>query len=76
MDEKSLLGSYSASVEIQQEAADLVLSGYKSGFDLTPLITHRFPLEQAVEAIEFASHPHPDSLKVVIQPTQPAGAAQ
>jgi L-iditol 2-dehydrogenase len=70
MDEKQLLGSYSASVEIQDEAAQLVLDGYKSGFDLTPLISHSFPLEQAVEAIELASHPRADSLKIVIQPQQ------
>jgi L-iditol 2-dehydrogenase len=68
MDEKSLLGSYSASVEIQDEAAQLVLGGYKNGFDLTPLISHRFPLERAVEAIELASRPRADSLKIVIQP--------
>jgi L-iditol 2-dehydrogenase len=48
----------------------LVLDGYKSGFDLTPLISHSFPLEQAVEAIELASHPRADSLKIVIQPQQ------
>ena len=68
MDEKQLLGSYSASVEVQAEAAHLVLDGYKSGFDLTPLISHRFPLEQAAAAIELASHPQANSLKVVLQP--------
>ena len=68
MDEKSLLGSYSASVEIQDEGVQQVLQGYHSGFDLTPLISHRFSLEQAAEAIQFASQPRPDSLKIVIQP--------
>ncbi|HEX4022496.1 MAG TPA: zinc-dependent dehydrogenase [Acidobacteriaceae bacterium] len=68
MDEKSLLGSYSASVEIQEEGARQVLQGYRNGFDLTKLISHRFPLEQAAEAIEFASQPKPDSMKIVIQP--------
>jgi L-iditol 2-dehydrogenase len=67
MDEKTLLGSYSASVAVQAEAAQLVLDGYNSGFDLTPLISHRFPLEQAAEAIALASQPHPDSMKVFIQ---------
>ena len=47
MDEKSLLGSYSASVDVQAEGVQLVLRGYHSGFDLTRLISHRFPLEQA-----------------------------
>src|SRR5262245_6402700 len=65
MDEKTLLGSYSASVDLQQENVSLV---FESGIDFTPLITHRFRLEQAVEALQMASHPGPDSLKIVIQP--------
>lgn len=68
MDEKTLLGSYSASVEIQDEGAALVFGGYRNGFDLTQLISHRFTLEQAVEAIELASHPKADSMKIMIQP--------
>jgi len=76
MDEKTLLGSYSASVEIQQEVANLVFDGYKSGFDLTRLISHRFSLEQAAEAIAFASQPHKDSMKVVIQPGFAKGGAR
>ena len=76
MDEKTLLGSYSASVEIQEEAATFVLDGYRSGFDLTRLISHRFPLEQAAEAIALASHPHKDSMKVVIQPGFAKGGAR
>ncbi len=65
VDEKTLMGSYSASVDIQDETVDFVFSGE---MDLSGLISHRFPLEQAVEAIELASNPHPDSMKVVIQP--------
>lgn len=68
MDEKSLLGSYSASVEIQEDGVEQVFAGYRAGFDLTTLISHRFTLEQAPEAIALASHPRPDSLKIVIQP--------
>lgn len=68
MDEKMLLGSYSASVEIQDEGANLVFEGYSNGFDLTRLISHRFPLEGAVEAIEVASNPTAASMKVFIQP--------
>ena len=68
MDEKALMGSYSASVEIQDEGASLVFDGYKTGFDLTQLISHRFPLEQAVEAIEVASNPTAASMKIFIQP--------
>jgi L-iditol 2-dehydrogenase len=65
MDEKALLGSYSASVDLQEESVRLAFSG---GIDFARLITHRFPLRQAVEALRLASHPGPDSLKVVIQP--------
>ena len=68
MDEKDLLGSYSASVEIQDEGAQLVFDGYKNGFDLTQLISHRFSLEEAVEAIEIASNPKASSMKIFIEP--------
>lgn len=65
MDEKTLLGSYSASVDIQDETVDFVFNG---GVDLTGLISHRFPLEQAVAAINLAADPQPDSMKIVLQP--------
>jgi len=65
VDEKMLLGSYSASVDLQVENVELVFSGK---IDFTRLITHKFPLERAVEALELAAHPGPESMKVVIQP--------
>ncbi len=68
VDEKTLMGSYSASIDVQDEVARLALEGYTAGFDLTRLISHRFPLEQAAEAIAFASKPKPDSMKVMIEP--------
>lgn len=68
MDEKTLLGSYSASVEFQQEGANIVFDGYRKGFDLTRLISHRFSIDQAAEAIHVASHPTATSLKVMIEP--------
>ncbi|MDR3792877.1 MAG: zinc-dependent dehydrogenase [Terracidiphilus sp.] len=74
MDEKSLIGSYSSSFDILDEVIELVLGGYRKGFDLTRLISHRFPLEQAVEAIEIASHPQADSMKIMIEPESGAGA--
>jgi len=67
MDEKSLLGSYSSSIDVQQEVADLVFGGYRNGFDLTRLISHRFPLEEAVEAIHLASNPSPNTMKIMIE---------
>jgi L-iditol 2-dehydrogenase len=68
MDEKTLMGSYSASVAIQDEVSKLVLDGARNGFDLTQLISHRFSIEDAVAAIDLASNPQPDSMKIVIQP--------
>jgi L-iditol 2-dehydrogenase len=74
MDEKTLLGSYSASTAIQPEVEELVLGGYRTGFDLTQLISHRFPLEEAVQAIAVASSPQADSMKIMIEPVLGAGA--
>jgi L-iditol 2-dehydrogenase len=74
MDEKTLLGSYSSSFEILDEVTDLVFGGYKNGFDLTQLISHRFQMEQAVEAIEIASHPKGNSMKIMIEPIFGAGS--
>jgi L-iditol 2-dehydrogenase len=69
MDEKTLMGSYSSSVAINDAVAELVFSGYRDGtFDLTKLISHRFSIEDSVAAIDLASHPQADSLKIVIQP--------
>jgi L-iditol 2-dehydrogenase len=73
MDEKTLLGSYSASADILDEVVGLVFGGYREGFDLTQLISHRFPLERAVEAIEIASHPTAASMKIMIEPVPGAG---
>jgi L-iditol 2-dehydrogenase len=76
MDEKTLLGSYSASTAIQTEVEELVLGGYGKGFDLTQLISHRFPLEEAVKAIEVASHPQADSMKIMIEAVPGGGSEQ
>ncbi|HEV2022554.1 MAG TPA: zinc-dependent dehydrogenase [Terriglobales bacterium] len=65
VDEKTLLGSYSASVDLQEESVRFV---FGQEMDLVRLITHRFPLDRAVEALELAAHPQPDSMKVVVQP--------
>src|SRR5438045_4514843 len=65
VDEKTLIGSYSASVDLQQGSVDLVM---RKEMDLERLISHRFPLAQAVEAFHLAVNPQPDSMKIVIQP--------
>jgi L-iditol 2-dehydrogenase len=65
VDEKTLLGSYSASVDLQEESVRFVMN---REMDLERLISHRFPLESGVEALKLAAHPQPDSMKIVIQP--------
>jgi L-iditol 2-dehydrogenase len=68
MDEKTLMGSYSASVAIQQEGIDLVFEGYRSGkLDLTKLISHRFSLAEAADAVDLAAHPVAESMKIVLK---------
>ncbi len=74
VDEKTLLGSYSSSFGILDEVTETVFGGYGTGFDLTQLISHRYPMEKAVEAIEVASHPKPDSMKIMIEPFLGMGA--
>jgi L-iditol 2-dehydrogenase len=64
VDEKTLLGSYSASVELQEESVRFVMG---REMDLARLISHRFPLSNSVEALHLAAHPQPDSMKIVIQ---------
>jgi L-iditol 2-dehydrogenase len=65
VDEKSLLGSYSASVDLQRESEQFVLG---REMDMERLISHRFPLNEAVQALQLAAHPQADSMKIVIQP--------
>lgn len=74
VDEKTLLGSYSSSFPILSEVTGLVFGSYRNGFDLTQLISHRFPLEEAVAAIDLASHPQAGSMKIMIEPVPGAGA--
>jgi L-iditol 2-dehydrogenase len=69
VDEKTLLGSYSASVDIQDEALRLVFEGYGQGYDLSRLVSHRFPLSEAVEALALASEPKATSMKIMIEGT-------
>jgi L-iditol 2-dehydrogenase len=69
VDEKTLMGSYSASVEVQDEALGLVFDGYAEGYDLTRLVSHRFPLADAVAAVAIASEPKATSMKIVIEGT-------
>jgi L-iditol 2-dehydrogenase len=63
VDEKDLLGSYSSDFTLQREVARLVFS---RRLDVRQLISHRFPLEQTAAAVQLASEPTEDSLKIVV----------
>lgn len=63
IDEKEILGSYSAAVDIQEAAAELVL---KKQLPVMEIVTHRFPLAQIQEALELAAHPTSESLKILV----------
>jgi L-iditol 2-dehydrogenase len=63
--ERTLCGSYSASVDIQKESADLVFSG---ALPVEQLVSHRFALNRIHEGIERAMHPDEVSLKIVVNP--------
>jgi len=65
VDEKTLVGSYSASVDLQEESIRFVM---QREMELERLVSHRFPLAQSTEALELAAHPQPSSMKIVIQP--------
>jgi len=65
VDEKTVLGSYSSSVDISDEVARLVFSGK---VDVGPLISHRLPLDRVEEAFDLAAHPTPKSLKILVTP--------
>lgn len=65
MGERTLLGSYSASVDLQKESADLVFSG---ALPVSRLITHHVPLGEIHQGIQRALQPDEVSLKVVVSP--------
>ncbi|HXU21458.1 MAG TPA: zinc-binding dehydrogenase, partial [Verrucomicrobiae bacterium] len=63
IEEKEILGSYSASLDEQEESSALVFS---RKLPLAQLISHRFPLERIADALDLAAHPKQDTLKVAI----------
>jgi L-iditol 2-dehydrogenase len=65
VEEKEILGSYSAAVDRQDEAAQLV---FTRRLPVRELISHLISLEEMNRALHLAAHPVADSLKVVIQP--------
>jgi L-iditol 2-dehydrogenase len=65
MGERMLFGSYSASIDLQKESAELVFSG---ALPVGDLVSHSFPLDQIRSGIELALHPEPKSLKIIVHP--------
>jgi L-iditol 2-dehydrogenase len=63
VEEKEIIGSYSASIDDQAESARLV---FERRLPVQEMISHRFPLEHIAEAIHEAAHPADTTLKVVI----------
>ena len=63
IDEKEILGSYSAAVDIQQAAADLVLN---RKLPVMEIVTHHFPLARIQEGLDLAVKPTAESLKILV----------
>ncbi len=63
VEEKEILGSYSASIEDQAESARLV---FERKLPVREMISHRFPLEDIASALELAARPAGDTLKVLV----------
>ena len=63
VDEKDLVGSYSADFTLQNEVGRLIFS---RKLDVRRLVTHEFPLEKTATAVDLAAHPTAESLKIVV----------
>jgi len=66
VDEKDLIGSYSADFTLQKEVQKIVFSRQ---LDVRHLVTHQFPLAQTADAIQLAANPKPESLKIMVIPS-------
>ncbi len=65
IEEKEVLGSYSAAVDRQGEAARLV---FERLLPVREMISHRMPLDEMPEALDLAARPRGDSMKVMVLP--------
>jgi L-iditol 2-dehydrogenase len=63
--ERTLFGSYSASIDLQQESADIV---WEERFPVEDLISHRLPLAEMEQGMRIACHPTNGSLKLIVHP--------
>jgi L-iditol 2-dehydrogenase len=65
VEEKEVLGSYSAAIDRSEKAARLIFT-HRLAVD--KLISHRFSLEDMDRALQLAARPVGESLKVVVHP--------
>jgi L-iditol 2-dehydrogenase len=65
IEEKEILGSYSAAVDRQEMAAKLV---FERLLPVRELISHRMPLDEMPQALELAARPRGESMKVMVIP--------
>ncbi len=65
--ERMIFGSYSASVDLQRESAEIV---WREDFPVEQLISHRLPLEELQRGMELARRPSEGSLKVLVLPRE------
>lgn len=65
--ERMVFGSYSASVDLQRESAEIV---WREDFPVEDLISHRLPLSELERGIDIARRPQDGSLKVLVYPQE------
>jgi L-iditol 2-dehydrogenase len=65
MGERMLIGSYSASVDLQKQSAALI---FEDALPVEDLVSHRVSLSEIQSGINLALHPEPKSLKIIVQP--------
>lgn len=70
--EKDILTAYSSSIDVQERAAGLV---FRREVRVRELVSHRLPMERALEAFQIALHPAAGTRKVVLQ-MGPAGGGR
>jgi L-iditol 2-dehydrogenase len=65
IEEKEILGSYSAAVDRQDLAAKLV---FERLLPVREMISHRMPLDEMPKALDLAARPRGESMKVMVIP--------
>jgi L-iditol 2-dehydrogenase len=62
--EKDILTAYSSSIDLQEQAAELV---FTRQVRVREIVSHRLPIDRAAEAFALAMQPGPQTLKIVLQ---------